>query len=155
MKTFHKLSVGLRYIVVAMFAATALPFDLSNATPAQAESGVPLPPSAVLLFWASWCAPCQAEVRDIAELERAAAPLRVVIIPIEPRRQWQPLLRSLRPDQMYLPPEGGMTMLQRLTGGRAALPVSIAVDADGRICAIHYVGVTAALLERWRTICGN
>lgn len=128
---------------------------VTQATASAPSRAVVPPPSTILLFWASWCAPCRAEVADIATLERAAAPMRVVVVPVEPRSAWRGLLRSVRADQIYLPLEGGLTLMQRLTGGSAAsLPVSIATDSERRICGVHRVAVTRAIIEHWRDRCG-
>lgn len=81
--------------------------------------------------------------------------MRVVVVPVEPRSAWRGLLRPLRTDQIYLPPESGLTLMQRLTGGGAAsLPVSIAIDGERAICGVHRVAVTRAIVERWRDRCG-
>lgn len=127
---------------------------LSLPSPGRAQ-GSDVPRSTILLFWASWCAPCRAEVRDIAALESAAAPMRVMVVPIEPRGAWRDLLRALRPDQLYRPREGGLALMQRLGGPSPALPLSVAIDADGRLCATQRVAVSPATLTRWRGRCAQ
>jgi thiol-disulfide isomerase/thioredoxin len=122
---------------------------LIMASPASAQ----VPPGSILLFWASWCAPCRAEVINIANLQRAAGDMRVIIVPVEPRSSWRGLLRSLRPDQLLVPRGGGLALMQRLAGPQAALPVAIAIDANGRVCASQRRGLTVERASEWQRLC--
>lgn len=113
-----------------------------------------VPRSTVLLFWASWCAPCRAEVGDIAALRQAAEPMDVLVVPIEPGRTDRTLLPGLSSDQIHEPAGGGLNLMLRLTGGAAAaLPVSVALDAEGRVCGVHRTRLTQAVVAGWRRRC--
>lgn len=121
---------------------------------ATAASATP-PPSSILLFWASWCAPCRAEVADLVAIERAAAPMRVLVVPVERSRASRQLLRDLPERNLFLPPEGGLALMQQLTNRAASLPVAVAIDAQGHVCAVQYHGVNRADAENMARRCNT
>ncbi|GAB3967543.1 TlpA disulfide reductase family protein [Plantactinospora veratri] len=88
---------------------------------------------AVLNLWASWCAPCRKELPAFQRLaERAGDRLRVVGVNSGDSR---PAAQSIGEDfglefpNLYDRDKKLLTGL----GGRAVLPVTLLVDADGRI----------------------
>jgi thiol-disulfide isomerase/thioredoxin len=131
---------------------------LAEAPPAPAltdGSGAPsgLPHPAIILFWADWCAPCHEEIADLAALERAAAPLPVIVVPLESDRRTRRALRHLAPERLRFVATGAIAFMQDLTGGAVGLPASLALDRGGRRCALKYGAVTPEDLATWRRQC--
>jgi thiol-disulfide isomerase/thioredoxin len=104
---------------------------------ARAHEDVQLPRAAVLLFVASWCAPCHGELRALPEIAAAAAPMRVFVVPIDAARGTERMMKRVPDDRRWrLPPAAATALMRRLAGGAPGLPTSVAIDAGGAVCAV-------------------
>ncbi|MFY1674709.1 TlpA family protein disulfide reductase [Plantactinospora sp. WMMB334] len=88
---------------------------------------------AVINLWASWCPPCRRELPAFQRLSARAGD-RLRVIGVNTRDSW-PAAESIGVDfglefpSLY---DRDQTLLREL-GGRAVLPITLFVDADGRI----------------------
>lgn len=92
----------------------------------------------VLNIWATWCAPCRSEMPSLQRLEALVAPagIRVVALSLDTDRN---LVREFVlkyglgfPVGIAAAPHEAGPLL-----GAAALPLTLYVDADGRIAGRH------------------
>lgn len=114
---------------------------------AQAQSTAPvrLPQETILLFVASWCAPCHGELVRLAEIERGARPYHVLVVPFDDSRATRAMLRAVPAAQRWQPDGATQRRLAAEVERRSAgLPFSLAVDGDGRICAAHAEALDSA-----------
>jgi thiol-disulfide isomerase/thioredoxin len=144
-------------LALAVLAAISL-IGASPPTPALRDgSGAirSLPQPAVVLFWAIWCAPCRAELRDIDALRKAAAPLPVVVVAADASPRSKALLGGLADDAVRFPASASVDVLALVPEAGGALPTAVAFDRTGRRCAYQRGGVTPADLMRWRADCSR
>lgn len=111
------------------------------------------PPRTVLMFVASWCAPCHAELGRLEPIGRAAGAYRLRVVPFDSTRASLAMLRHVPPEQRWLPDAAlAAAMRADLFGAGAALPYSVAIGGDGRPCATMRGGLdpvrVAALVAR-------
>jgi len=103
------------------------------------------PPETVLLFVASWCAPCHAELAHLAEIGRGARPFRVLVVPFDDSRATRTMLETVPPSQRWQPDRATQRRLAAEVERRSAgLPFSLAIDRDEHVCAAHAEALDAA-----------
>lgn len=92
----------------------------------------------VVIFWRSDCAPCLIELHNYSALSEAARGA-LVTVALEPRAGARiTLARFGVPEDHAFAAEGdAQTMLEAVSDGGRRLPLSIALDSQGRICARH------------------
>ena len=100
---------------------------------------------AVILFGASWCAPCRAELRNLPELASAVAPARIEIAWID--RAPRVATRAAGPNVVVIPPAEAQRKFAAIAGVNQALPVAAMIDASGRTCAIARAPATIPVLQ--------
>ncbi|KQN91962.1 hypothetical protein ASE90_04190 [Sphingomonas sp. Leaf67] len=124
---------------------------LTGAAPAEPAR---YPPRSILLFVASWCAPCHGELRQLPAIAAGAGAYRVLVVPIDRGRVTDAMLRVVPAEQLWRP---DMERLAELRGDllakTAGLPFSVAIGGDGRACAMHRGGMTAASAREMRVEC--
>lgn len=124
---------------------------LAGAAPADP---VRYPARAILLFVASWCAPCHGELRQLSAITGGAGPYRVLVVPIDRGRATDAMLRGVAAEQVWRPDTARMADLRaELLAKTAGLPFSVAIGGDGRPCALHRGGMTAASARQMVEAC--
>lgn len=111
------------------------------------------PRPAILLFFATWCAPCRMEIRSIDSLARAAAPVPIIIVPMDANLTTKQALSGIRPTQIRYTVGGTYRLLASLAGPSSSLPVAVAINAEGAPCAIKREGLKAADIESFLAPC--
>ena len=88
----------------------------------------------VINLWATWCAPCVAEMPSLAALSKTLAPDDIAVLPLSSDRGGAPTVRAFYQRNgiaslpVLLDPKGGAAHAWHVRG----LPTSIIVDAKGR-----------------------
>lgn len=120
-----------------------------------AAAPMPYPPRTILLFVASWCAPCHGEIAQLPRLSEAARPYAVTVVPIDRGRATAAMLAGVPAGQRWVPdPVRLGTMREELFGGTAGLPFSVAIGGDGRVCGEHRGVLSPVKVEAMRRGCG-
>lgn len=91
----------------------------------------------VLNFWATWCAPCVAEMPALAILSHALAPHDIAVMPLSSDRGGAAVVRRFYETRKI----SGLPVLLDPKGeaGRAfdakGIPATVVIDKQGRLCA--------------------
>ena len=95
----------------------------------------------ILNFWASWCAPCQYEIKDLVKLqsEYGEKGLQVIGIGIDEARKLANVKRTLDINYPVLvaDPTRSTRLLSRWGNDRQIVPYTVVIDRDGTIRYIH------------------
>lgn len=119
------------------------------AVPPAAASTPAYPPHTLILFVASWCAPCHAELRQIDAIASAAAPVDVRVTPVDRSGGTAALLRDVPPTRIWRSAQA----VSIFTRSNGALPFSVMTDAKGRPCATHDRALDPASVIAMRRRC--
>ena len=91
----------------------------------------------VVTFWASWCAPCRAEMPRLEGIQKVAGSdqIRVVAVNIEKAQVFRRLAPRLSDLQLTLTNDADGKVSAAY--GRSAIPHLVLIGRDGRILNVH------------------
>lgn len=128
-------------VILLLTAAASAPAPTSPAALAE-------PAGRIILFGATWCAPCRAERAEAQALAAAAAPWQVTLAWIDRPITAPAGLDTLTPGQAE--------RLARQYGGEGfGLPFAVAVDATGHACGLYRGPLRAAAMPVLLAGCGS
>ncbi len=112
-----------------------LAFGLLLGAPAATAGAERIPPRSILLFVASWCAPCHAELARLPAITRGAQPFRVLVVPFDDNPATLAMMEGVPAAQRWRPDgERRRRLVRELVSETSGLPFSVAMDNDGRAC---------------------
>ncbi len=90
----------------------------------------------VATFWASWCAPCRAEMRALEKIQRIAKQkLQVVAVNIEDRDTFRKVTRSMHDWEMLIVNDQSKRSAEAY--GVKGIPHMLIIGRDGRVQKVH------------------
>lgn len=96
----------------------------------------------VLNFWATWCAPCLQEIRDLVAFQEQykARGLQVIGVGIDEERKLRNVQRTLEINYPVLvaDPANNSGLVKRWGNSTGIVPYSVVIDRNGRIAYTHY-----------------
>jgi thiol-disulfide isomerase/thioredoxin len=103
----------------------------------------------VLNFWATWCAPCRAEMPVLSRIHKQFASQGLAVVGIAAdQRGWAAVKPFLAANPVQYPVLLSTPRVARAYGGLKVLPYTVFVDRQGRIVATHSAALTEAQLTR-------
>lgn len=140
----------------AMFALAAPSVARSVEVPVEGPARAMAHP-AVVVLWATWCVSCRAELARLPALARAAAPLPILTLAIDPPARALARLRSTRmPTQNAFADARDPAMVLAAWGGEGAvLPLAVALDRDGKVCGLKHGLLGTDQLRDWAKTCSR
>lgn len=95
----------------------------------------------MLNFWATWCAPCQAEITDFIAFqeEYRAQGLQVIGLGLDAEQKLRNVQRTLEINYPILvaDPERNTLLMSQWGNSSGIIPYTIVIDRDGRITYTH------------------
>lgn len=102
------------------------------------------PPNSILLFVASWCAPCHAELARLPAISRGAQPFRVFVVSFDETPATRAMIEGVPSSQRWHPSAQQRRLFAKeLMGQTAGLPFSVGIDAKGKTCGVIRKGLDA------------
>jgi peroxiredoxin len=94
----------------------------------------------LLNFWASWCSPCQTEIRDLVafQSEYGAKGLQIVGIGLDDEKKLRNVQRSLEINYpVLLDNSTGNPVMRSLGNRQGVVPFSVLISREGKVVYTH------------------
>lgn len=96
----------------------------------------------MLNFWASWCAPCQAEIRDFVRLQAEYGPrgLQIIGLGLDDEHKLRNVARTLMinyPVLVTKNPGANRELLAVWGNSKGVVPYTVVIDKSGKPAYIH------------------
>ncbi len=91
----------------------------------------------VVTFWASWCAPCRAELPILAAIQKAAGSNQIRIVAVNIEGAWEFRRVAHRLSELQLTLTNDADGRVSAAYGRGAIPHFVLIGRDGRILTVH------------------
>lgn len=116
-----------------------------------------LPRPSIVMLWGTWCASCAAEIKRVPDLARVAAPTPFVTLAIDPaeRARRGIVAAGLPTATAFADGRDPAVVLADWGGGAAALPLAVAIDRRGRICASKRGLLGTDQIREWKSRCSR
>jgi thiol-disulfide isomerase/thioredoxin len=162
-----------RTLKAVVVAGLMLAFALGAARPSSgagtlrfadsARPGMTLPPAAmkgrarVLVLWRADCGPCLLELENLKALEAAAGPADLVLVALDSPDVAQDKLRALgvKPRRLWYALDDNARVLTAMGGPPPRLPLAVALDRQGRICARRTGLLGTDIVKQWVSRCSS
>jgi thiol-disulfide isomerase/thioredoxin len=102
----------------------------------------------LLNFWATWCAPCLAEMPRLVEWQQKYGGRGLQIVGVSMDDEEAPVRATYRKLKLNYPVVMGDEKLGDLYGGVFGLPLTFLIDQGGRICYQHDGSTDLDVIER-------
>ncbi|MGC1301638.1 MAG: TlpA disulfide reductase family protein [Caulobacteraceae bacterium] len=111
----------------------------------------------VMLFWRADCAPCRLELGHLGSYRAAASPMKLELVGLQSAGELRAGLRSagLDSDSSLRTSDPPDRVLSAWGGQPPRLPLAVALDGTGRICARHSGLIGTEQLQAWARTCGG
>lgn len=94
----------------------------------------------IINFWATWCAPCIAEMPELVALQKEIGETRIIGIGIDSQANIAQFAEKLHIDYpLYVADAGMINLLRQLGNDTGGLPFTILAGTDGTVKKV-YVG---------------
>jgi thiol-disulfide isomerase/thioredoxin len=94
----------------------------------------------IINFWATWCAPCIAEMPELVALQKEIGETRIIGIGIDSQSNIAQFAEKLHIDYpLYVADAGMINLLRQLGNETGGLPFTLLAGSDGTIKKV-YVG---------------
>ena len=94
----------------------------------------------LLNFWASWCSPCQSEIRDLVawQSKYGAAGLQIVGVGLDDEKRLRNVQRSLEINYpVLLDNTLGNPVMRRYGNNEGVVPYSVLISREGEVVYAH------------------
>ena len=125
-------------------------------------SGAPVPAAGqagptILAFWRADCAPCLIELNEAAAYAQAARPGRMLFVGLQqPQVLREAALKAGASLDLIVSADGAASeILTRFGGAPPRLPLAVALDASGRVCARRHGLLGIERVMAWAQTCGR
>jgi peroxiredoxin len=103
----------------------------------------------LLDFWATWCAPCKAEIPGFVELQKKYGPQGLVVLGISLDEEGPKVVKPfMKKMSINYPIVMGNDKVSKAFGGIEGIPTTFVIDANGFIVEQHVGFTEKAVFEK-------
>lgn len=109
----------------------------------------------IITFWRADCAPCLVELQTLPKIAAAHPDLQITLLVLQDDGRGAAALERDPNENLVLEAFDGdpEALFARYGNEKRALPYSVALTAEGTVCASHYGLLGTALVAAWVVSC--